>query len=87
MNVANPEAIVARENLGRNVGTFDAFYLARLSDDAAEVIADEGPRLAGVCRAQVLGAFCAVSRRNSGGLAGFNLSRVRADRAHQRACR
>jgi two-component system, OmpR family, sensor histidine kinase BaeS len=87
MNVANPEAIVARENLGRTAGTFDSSYLARLSHDAAPTIADHSVRLAQPERTQLLNAFCGESGQDSQSWSGYNLSRAHADQARRRICR
>lgn len=81
LNVANPEAFVARTNLEREAGPeLDSSYLtADLSADAVPAIAERLPGLDADTRADVLDKLCAV-RLDDGftGWAAWNLSRERA---------
>ncbi len=65
MNLLNPDAFIARENLARPEGVvqLDSAYLSSLSADAAEVLAQAGIQ---------------VQRPMRDGVASFNLARARA---------
>lgn len=89
LDVANPEALVARRNIERFAGTdrFDAATLAGLSDDAVPAIAAELDHLAPTERAEVLARLC-VERTPSPfhGVFAFNTATNAAADARARVC-
>jgi hypothetical protein len=74
LNVANPEAFVARYNLTHRSAHFDPSYLGNLTPDAA-------PALAGTK------AICSITAHDTHGWAAFNVSRSRALALRKETCR
>ncbi len=87
LNVANPEAIVARVNLERDdpIVAVDGRYLSALSDDAIPTIVARLDRLDGPGRTVLVTELCADRSRPSRGLAGHR-SRGQADDALSALC-
>jgi Domain of unknown function (DUF4173) len=77
LNAVNPDALIARTNLGRP--QVDVAYLGRLSDDAVPELLDRLPTLAQPRRGALAAALLRRSEP-SGGLLGWNASRARAGR-------
>ncbi|MFL5979207.1 MAG: DUF4153 domain-containing protein, partial [Gaiellaceae bacterium] len=76
LNVANPDALIARTNLDRS--RVDVSYVAGLSDDAVPAMLEKLPSLRpGLRRALALELLC----RSAGGddWQSFNLARSQAD--------
>ncbi|MGH9155768.1 MAG: hypothetical protein ACRD1K_08060 [Acidimicrobiales bacterium] len=70
-------------------GTFDAAYLADLSDDAVPALLSGTHRLSPEAAAEVLALVCTKDRRQSrsaGGLWAYNGGRNAAVEARNRAC-
>jgi Domain of unknown function (DUF4173) len=92
LNVANPEAVVARDQLDgtRQVRRIDVAYVARLSEDAIPTAAARVPGLDPAARADLRARLCAepdgVSPSRFTGWAAWNLGRERAERAVTRIC-
>jgi hypothetical protein len=93
LNVANPEAVVARDQLAgtRQVRRTDVGYVARLSEDAIPTVAARVPGLAPATRADLRARLCAaeaagVPPSRFTGWAAWNLGRERAERAITRVC-
>jgi hypothetical protein len=93
LNVANPEAVVARDQLAgtRQVQRIDVAYVARLSEDAMPTVADRMPGLDPTTGAGLRGRLCAaeadgVPPSRFTGWAAWNLGRERAERAITRVC-
>jgi hypothetical protein len=93
LNVANPEAVVARDQLAgtRQVRRIDVAYVARLSEDAIPTVAARVPGLDPAARADLRARLCAaepdgVSPSRFTGWAAWNLGRERAERAVPRIC-
>jgi hypothetical protein len=93
LNVANPEAVVARDQLDgtRQVRRIDIAYVARLSEDAIPTVATRAPGLDPAARADLRARLCAaepdgVSPSRFTGWAAWNLGRERAERAVTRIC-
>jgi Domain of unknown function (DUF4153) len=93
LNVANPEAVVARDQLAgtRQVQRIDVAYVARLSEDAVPTVAARMPGLDPAARADLRARLCAaepdgVSPSRFTGWAAWNLGRERAERALTRIC-
>jgi hypothetical protein len=93
LNVVNPEAVVARDQLAgtRQVRRTDVGYVARLSEDAIPTVAARLPGLDPVARADLRARLCAaepdgVPPSRFTGWAAWNLGRERAARAITRAC-
>lgn len=88
LNVANPEAIVARHNLERAAAgqRFDAGYVVRLSPDALPAIVAALPRLDASLRERVLAGVCGPSSGPEEGWTEFNLAERRADAAANSVC-
>jgi hypothetical protein len=92
VNAANPEALVARENIGRvgsvtsDESVFDGFYLAEsLSDDAVPVIVANLDRLSPSVRTSVLRLVCDNDVDNDHGWS-WNFSRWQANDARRSVC-
>jgi hypothetical protein len=93
LNVVNPEAVVAGDQLAgtRQVRRTDVGYVARLSEDAIPTVAARLPGLDPVARADLRARLCAaepdgVPPSRFTGWAAWNLGRERAARAITRAC-
>lgn len=88
MNVANPEAIVARYNLAATQQTqrFDPDYLVTLSADAMPALAEALPAMGPDARSIVRERLCGGSGFRARDWAALNLSDAAADAARQRAC-
>jgi hypothetical protein len=93
LNVANPEAVVARDQLSgtRQIQRTDAVYIARLSDDAIPTVAARLPGMDPVTRADLRARLCrgepdSAPRSRFSGWAAWNLGRQRAERAVTRIC-
>jgi hypothetical protein len=93
LNVANPEAVVARDQLAgtRQVRRTDVVYVARLSEDAIPTAAARLPGLDPVARADLRARLCAaepdgVPPSRFTGWAAWNLGHERAERAIARTC-
>jgi hypothetical protein len=78
LNAVNPDALIARVNTDRSFvnGNLDASYLARLSEDAAPVLADRLSRLPADAQCTVGNALLAFDKDE--GWRAWNLSRARA---------
>jgi len=89
LNVANPEAVVARHDLDRAARTqkVDPAYLALLSDDAAPALVGALDRLPDPAREQVLAAVCAGGEPPYTGWWATNTARRQAVEARRRVCR
>jgi Domain of unknown function (DUF4173) len=92
LNVANPEAAVARDQLAgtRQVQRIDVAYVAGLSEDAIPTVAARLPGLdpatRGDLRARLCAAEAGVPPSRFTGWAAWNLGRERAERAITRVC-
>jgi hypothetical protein len=89
LDVANPEALIARRNLTRFAGTerFDADALGELSDDAVPAIVAELDRLSPTERVAVLGRLCvAAPDGRRAGVWAFNGAVDAAAEARARVC-
>jgi len=93
LNVANPEAVVARNQLSgsRQIQRVDARYVARLSDDAIPTVAARLPGLDPVAQDDLRAQLCPVEPNRVapsrfGGWAAWNLGHERAERAVTRIC-
>jgi hypothetical protein len=93
LNVADPEAVVARDQLSgtRQIQRIDAVYVARLSDDAIPTVAARLPGMDPVARADLRARLCRVEPDSAPpsrftGWAAWNLGRQRAERAVTRIC-
>jgi hypothetical protein len=93
LNVANPEAVVARDQLAgtRQVRRIDVAYVARLSEDAIATVAARLPGLDPAARADLRARLCAAEPDGAPpprftGWAAWNLGRERAERAITRVC-
>jgi hypothetical protein len=88
LDVANPEAVVARHNLTRqgSLLALDAPYVTHLSDDAVPTVVSHLDRLPRDERALVLAALCAPGERDPDGWAAHSLARSRADDARVEVC-
>ena len=86
MNVVNPEALVARQNLARAEvsGRLDAEYLRGLSTDAVAVVLAHAPS-PGVDATGLVHGWCQDSPGSPAGLS-WNWSRHRADHLLDEAC-
>jgi hypothetical protein len=82
LNVANPDAVVARHNvaLWQRTGRLDVTYLVtHLSDDAVPTLLTLAPELDAPQREQLITGLCARrTRAPEDGVAGLNLARARA---------
>lgn len=89
LNVASPEAMVARYNLAATQQTqrFDPDYLVTLSADAIPVLAEAMPAMAPDARATVRDRVCGGAVFRAPDWAALNWSDVAADAARRRACR
>jgi len=93
LNVANPEAVVARDQLpgARQAQRPDVVYVARLSRDAIPTVAARLPGLDPVARADLRAQLCPVEPDSVPpprftGWAAWNLGRRRAERALTHVC-
>jgi hypothetical protein len=88
LNVANPEAVVARYNLANAHQTrqFDPEYLAGLSADAMPALADGLPAIDPVPRSELRDRLCGGAPFGASDWTGFNWSDRAADDARARAC-
>ncbi len=88
LNGVNPEAVVARHDVGRaaRIQTVDPAYLGQLSDDAVPALVDALARLPEPARGQVVEAVCAGSEPPFHGLWATNTSRRQATDARRRVC-
>lgn len=88
LDVANPEAWIARRNVDRFGGTdrFDAAMLGDLSDDAVPALVDALDELPAVDAEELRGQLCAPPPRSDDGLFAVNLAREEADDARAAAC-
>jgi hypothetical protein len=93
LNVANPEAVVARDQLAgtRQVQHTDVSYVARLSEDAIPTVAARLPDLDPVARADLRARLCPVEPGSLlpsrfTGWAAWNLGHERAERAVAHVC-
>jgi Domain of unknown function (DUF4173) len=93
LNVANPEAVVARDQLPgtRQIQRIDVVYVARLSDDATPTVAARLPSLDPVARADLHARLCpvepdSVPLSRFTGWAAWNLGHERAQRAVTHIC-
>jgi hypothetical protein len=93
LNVANPEAVVARDQLAgtRQVRRADVVYVARLSKDAIPTVAARLPGLDPVARADLRTRLCPTGPESDPpsrftGWAAWNLGHERAERALTRIC-
>jgi hypothetical protein len=88
LDVANPEAVVARHNVrfAAQSGRFDPAYVSNLSDDAIPALVDALPELAVAQREQVLAGLCPRRSVPRGGWLSFNVGRDRALRALDSVC-
>jgi hypothetical protein len=88
LNVANPEAVVARYNLAHAHQTrqFDPQYLAGLSADAMPALAEGLPGMDPLARSVLRDRLCGGSPFSAPGWTGFNWSDRAADDARARAC-
>jgi hypothetical protein len=77
LNVANPDAVIARTNLARP--HVDVAYLGGLSDDAVPALLERLPALASPRRGALAVALLRRDEQD-GGLLGWNASRARAER-------
>jgi hypothetical protein len=88
LNVASPEAIVARYNLAATQQTqrFDPDYLVTLSVDTIPALAEAMPAMAPDARATVHERVCGGSAFRAPDWAALNWSDVAADAARLRVC-
>ena len=88
LNVANPEAIVARLNIDHAAvtGKLDPQYLAELSGDAVPTLLASRPQLQPAMWSQILGAVCGGPRTYSPTPAAFNWSEADAASARRKGC-
>ena len=88
LNVVNAEAVVVRRNVTNfeQTGRFDAYYAAKLSDDAVPALVAALPRLTPNDRAAVLTHVCGGATRAEGGLWAFNTGRAAAVEARTSVC-
>ena len=88
LNVASPEAMVARYNLAATQQTqrFDPDYLVTLSADAIPTLAEALPAMAPDARSIVHDRICGGPRFRAPDWEALNWSDVAADAARQRAC-
>jgi hypothetical protein len=90
LNVANPEALVARVNLQREapIAPDTQYVTSGLSDDAVPTVAELLPRLDAAEREDVLARLCAEhgEGRSFTGWAAWNSSRSEADKVRARLC-
>jgi two-component system sensor histidine kinase BaeS len=93
LNVVNPEAVVAGDQLAgtRQVQRTDVAYVASLSEDAIPTVAARLPNLDPATRADLRARLCAaeadaVPPSRFTGWAAWNLGRERAERAITRVC-
>ena len=88
LNVANPEAVVARYNLAATGHTqrFDASYLATLSADAMPDLARALPDLDPSARETLRTRLCGGSAFSAADWTGLNAADVAADEARRRTC-
>jgi len=93
LNVANPEAVVARDQLAgtRQVQHTDVGYVARLSEDAIPTVAARLPGLDPVAGADLRARLClvepdSVPPSRFTGWAAWNLGHQRAERAVTHIC-
>ncbi len=93
LNVANPEAVVARDQLSgsRQIQHVDAGYVARLSDDAIPTVAARLPGLDPVARDDLRARLCSVEPNRVApsrftGWAAWNLGHERAERDLTHIC-
>lgn len=88
LNVASPEAVVARYNVAATQHTqrFDPDYLVTLSADAMPVLADAMPAMATEARATVHSRLCDGHSFTAPDRTGFNWSDLAADEARVRSC-
>ena len=89
LNVASPEAVVARYNLAATQQTqrFDPDYLVTLSADAIPALAEALPAMAPDAHSTVRDRVCGGSDFRAPDWQALNWSDVAADTARQRACR
>jgi Domain of unknown function (DUF4173) len=92
-NVANPEAVVAGNQLSgtRQLQRTDSLYVAGLSEDAIPTVATRLPGMDPVARADLRALLCHVEPGGAPsprftGWAAWNLGRDRAERALARIC-
>ena len=95
LNLANPEAMVARHNVARAAGgaEADAHYLAGLSDDAVPTVVDGIDRLPADARAEATASLCPASVTAPGagedeesGVLSWNWASDRAEAALAKLC-
>ena len=93
LNVTNPEAVIARDQLSgtRQIQRIDAVYDARLSDDAIPTVAAGLPGMDPVAQADLRARLCRVEPDSAPpsrftGWAAWNLGRQRAERTVTRIC-
>lgn len=87
LNIANPEAAVARHNLQYTTDQFDPVYLGALNDDAVPTIVAALPALSADRRAAVVETLCVDRSEPTHGFLSWNLSARRADAARSLVCR
>lgn len=89
LNVASPEAVVARYNLAATQQTqrFDPDYLVTLSADAIPALAEALPAMAPDSHSTVRDRVCGGGDFRAPDWQALNWSDVAADAARQRACR
>jgi Domain of unknown function (DUF4173) len=88
LNVAKPEALVARYNLttAQQTQRFDPDYLVTLSADAMPALAEALPELDAGARNTVRDRLCGGPSFTAPDWTGLNWSDVAADAARARAC-
>lgn len=88
LNAINPEAIVARHNLGLPREIDPTYLAARLSDDAVPTIVKSLPALEVADRARLRSLVCATDAGSDAptGLLTWNRSAKAAEAALQRVC-
>ena len=86
LNAINPEAIVARHNLGLPREIDPTYLTARLSDDAVPTIVESLTSLGLADRERLHSLVCASRTDASPGWLGWNRSTTAADEARQRVC-
>jgi hypothetical protein len=89
LNVANPEAVVARLNIDHaaTTGKLDPQYLAELSGDAVPTLLESRSQLSPAMWAQIQDAVCKGPRSYSPAPAAYNGAEAAAVAARQRGCK
>jgi hypothetical protein len=88
LNVANPEAIVARLNIDHaaSTGKLDPEYLAELSGDAVPTLLASRPQLQEAMWSEIRAAVCKGTPAYSPAPAGFNWAQADAASARRSGC-